>query len=432
VETHIGGTLTTDVYDNLPASQKFFDIADLTDPAAHYVLTVCAKGDNEIYLTSPVGKTEYDYLLQLDAPSDLKVDSLAKEFIWGVVNTSGAYPAACAQYEVQREVLKNGMVLTVGTSDGAAPFSLDIDALKQEGEYLLRVRALGDGDKYTTSAWSDPIRYDMGSDWLTYSLAAAGGYYSVSVNTQKRDALTERYDMLRTKCAALNERYDELSPQELTELNNMYAEMAKIQTELSHVYIAATQNNLPVTTVKDSAFEGSSDITDVVIPENITHIGPRAFALCTGLKTISLPDSLRAIGSEAFYKCTALTAVTLPRDLEVIGNSSFAECTRLSNIRLEAVNCNDLTPQNHAFYKAGQPQQIHDDPSKTVNVILTVTVGANVTKIPAYLFCPLYDINAPHQQGSGLDGTPVIKKVIYEGNSANVPHGAHAFCGLQG
>ena len=50
-------------------------------------------------------------------------------------------------------------------------------------------------------------------------------------------------------------------------------------------------------------------LTDLVIPQGVTHIGNNAFQNDTCLKTVTIPASMREIGKLAFYDCTGLEGV---------------------------------------------------------------------------------------------------------------------------
>ena len=55
--------------------------------------------------------------------------------------------------------------------------------------------------------------------------------------------------------------------------------------------------------VADCAFEpadSKGNLTSVVLPEGLTHIGDRAFTWCENLRSITIPDSVYAIGEDAF------------------------------------------------------------------------------------------------------------------------------------
>ena len=64
-----------------------------------------------------------------------------------------------------------------------------------------------------------------------------------------------------------------------------------------------------VTTIFDSAFTGSGNLTSVVIPAGITAIDRWTFAGCVGLTSVTIPDSVTTIGESAFFFCEGLTDV---------------------------------------------------------------------------------------------------------------------------
>ncbi len=66
------------------------------------------------------------------------------------------------------------------------------------------------------------------------------------------------------------------------------------------VYIPATYEGLPVTSIGDYAFYDCS-LTSISIPNSVTSVGNRAFFLCDSLTSISIPDSVTSIGEYAFF-----------------------------------------------------------------------------------------------------------------------------------
>ena len=77
-----------------------------------------------------------------------------------------------------------------------------------------------------------------------------------------------------------------------------------------------------VRTVEESAFEGSTAIGVVYVPDTCTAIGADAFKNCTGLTQIRLPKNC-TIGDGAFDGCTGLIAVYAPA-----GGTTEAWCTQ--------------------------------------------------------------------------------------------------------
>ena len=76
---------------------------------------------------------------------------------------------------------------------------------------------------------------------------------------------------------------------------------------------------------------------DVVIPENVKKIGPRAFVMCTSVKSISFPIGVTEIGMEAFKGCTALEEINLPIGIKKLGAEAFRNCSSLKSILCSSV-----------------------------------------------------------------------------------------------
>jgi len=114
----------------------------------------------------------------------------------------------------------------------------------------------------------------------------------------------------------------------------------------------------------------------------------------------------KSIGNYAFRYCTGLTSVTIPDSVTSIGGNAFSNCTGLTEIQFNAVNMNDLSSSNYVFYRAGESGSG-----------IKVTIGAQVTKIPAYLFYPSSDSTY----------APKITSVEFEKGSVCKSIGDHAF-----
>lgn len=95
------------------------------------------------------------------------------------------------------------------------------------------------------------------------------------------------------------------------------------------------------------AFDGHTDLTSIILPDNIISIGEGVFCDCASLTSITIPNSVTSIGNYAFYGCTSLTSIIIPDGVTSIGEAAFYGCTGLASITIP----NSITSiDNYAFY----------------------------------------------------------------------------------
>lgn len=75
-------------------------------------------------------------------------------------------------------------------------------------------------------------------------------------------------------------------------------------------------------------------VTELVIPDGVTKIGPAAFYNCSGLTSVAIPDSVTSIDSMAFYGCSSLTSITIPEGVTRIDGYVFQNCTSLASVTI--------------------------------------------------------------------------------------------------
>lgn len=103
------------------------------------------------------------------------------------------------------------------------------------------------------------------------------------------------------------------------------------------------------------AFFGCDELTEISIPNGVTHIVRGAFRGCSSLTEISIPDSMISIGGGAFYNTpwldrereknpivvvngividaqTASGKVTIPEGVTVIGDMAFTNCKDITEV----------------------------------------------------------------------------------------------------
>ncbi|MBE6684586.1 MAG: hypothetical protein E7592_02900 [Ruminococcaceae bacterium] len=134
----------------------------------------------------------------------------------------------------------------------------------------------------------------------------------------------------------------------------------------------------------------SPNLISVTFEENSTCklIGKYAFYGCSGITEIDIPDSVKVIGEYAFNSC-GIKTLTVGGGVEKIGASAFRSCYGLDTIYFNAVNMYDLSEQTTPFFYAG------DQNGETKLII-----GAEVTRIPAYLFYGSYISGFEFEDGS--------------------------------
>lgn len=89
------------------------------------------------------------------------------------------------------------------------------------------------------------------------------------------------------------------------------------------VAIPVEIESLPVKVIGNEAFLEKAEITAILIPEGITHIGDLAFAGVMWIRELVLPDTLETIGSRAFERLLYASTVSFGSGLKKIGPGAF-------------------------------------------------------------------------------------------------------------
>ncbi len=156
----------------------------------------------------------------------------------------------------------------------------------------------------------------------------------------------------------------------------------------------ATTYTLPVTTkkIQSKAFQGTANLTHLVIPEGITNISDSAFRDCTSLTKVTLPNTLTKIENHAFYSCSKLTEIVIPDSVTSIGTSAFYGCSKLEKATLSK-NLTTLPYGLFSYCKnlttANIPQQVTEIDSYAFNECRKLTqlvIPKKVKRIGLYAF----------------------------------------------
>lgn len=111
------------------------------------------------------------------------------------------------------------------------------------------------------------------------------------------------------------------------------------------VAIPGTINSLPVTSIENYAFAGSTGLTGVSMPGSMTNIGFYCFLDCSNLASVSIGTNVISIGASAFQDCASLQSITIPNSVTNLGGygSSYGWVFRAC-INLRAVNLGNQIP----------------------------------------------------------------------------------------
>ena len=89
-----------------------------------------------------------------------------------------------------------------------------------------------------------------------------------------------------------------------------------------------------VTSIKESAFSGCSELMSIILGDKLSSIEPGTFSGCMNLRNINIPHSVTYIGYDAFAGCENLTNITIPNNVTDIEYYAFSDCYSLSTITL--------------------------------------------------------------------------------------------------
>lgn len=87
--------------------------------------------------------------------------------------------------------------------------------------------------------------------------------------------------------------------------------------------------------VGDYAF-ANCGLTSVTFGNGLGCLGNYAFANCGNLKSVNfdLSSSVSVLGSHCFYNCTSLPSINIPGNVQKMGDSAFEGCLNLTSIRM--------------------------------------------------------------------------------------------------
>ncbi len=101
--------------------------------------------------------------------------------------------------------------------------------------------------------------------------------------------------------------------------------------------------------IANEACMGNGNLTELLLPDSLLHIGEYAFQKCRALKSVTFPNRLTSIGYWAFAQCESFDSILLPDSVKKIADSAFYGCYRAETLRISA----GLTELTSAFSNTG-------------------------------------------------------------------------------
>lgn len=123
-------------------------------------------------------------------------------------------------------------------------------------------------------------------------------------------------------------------------------EEAALVTDLEDVFCEDTTitsfNELQYFTglasIGECAFIGCSNLTSIILPNQVKSIDAHAFAGCSTLTSIIFPDNVTRIDMYAFLDCTSLVELHIPQSVTHIGGAAFNGTSSVTNITVDERN----------------------------------------------------------------------------------------------
>ena len=139
-----------------------------------------------------------------------------------------------------------------------------------------------------------------------------------------------------------------------------------------------------ITQIKSYTFESCSSLINVILHDQVTTIGIYAFNGCKNLTSINIPNGVTSIGNEAFSYCSSLTSITIPNSVTSINFGAFSDCTNLKSVHIS-----DLSAWCNIKFNAGSGSNPLSQGGKLYlnnEEITKLVIPSDITKVKDYTF----------------------------------------------
>lgn len=277
-----------------------------------------------------------------------------------------------------------------------------------EGDYEIKVKAIGGSNNEASSAWSKVIdfRREKESGVLFTAINGSTEYAVSAIGSATGKVIIE--DVYRGKPVT------EIAEDAFRGKGNSRLESvtvgANVRTIGSNAFYNCTNLQEVVfpeslTSIGTNLFQGCSNLKSVTFPAGVTSIPSYTFAYCRALEEFTIGETVTSIGESAFYNCSALKSIVIPDSVTYIGPYAFD-----SNIALESVSFGSgiSTISGYAFYNCTglteltfrkvESLSLSDRAFEGSSALETIELPEGLTSIGAYTFyrcSALEDIKIP-------------------------------------
>ncbi len=191
-----------------------------------------------------------------------------------------------------------------------------------------------------------------------------------------------------------------------------------------NVVLPDSLGGYPITNISSYAFYNCDKITSITIPESVISIGKDAFYYCDNIKSVNIfniaawcnitfentysnplyiaknlyingvlvtdiiiPDSVTHISAYAFYNCESIESITLPNTITSIGAGAFSHDINYTS-SIKKVNINDLASWCNIDFAYNSSNPIYFSKNLYINGVLAtdIIIPDSVTSINDYAF----------------------------------------------
>ena len=227
-------------------------------------------------------------------------------------------------FDVQYQVIQNGQVIGDFTGANSKQVTVDAPNLLSGKIYTYNfVLAINTNDVITftvnTTAWGTGSTTDVQVPYVP-------PFFLKITFIEGHDPSSWTYNNFKV----LGNFKSDIQAAEIGELCTSIDNSAfRVSRNLTSVIISNT-----VTSIGYQAFQHCSSLTAIGIPNSVTTIGGSCFDGCEALTSVNIPEGVTSIRSGTFLNCRSLPSITLPSSITEIGDQAFQECQKLTNINI--------------------------------------------------------------------------------------------------